>query len=115
MKTRRHKTSRHKRRKQATVARRHRSSVAELQKQLDERTRELSEALEQQAATSEILRVISRSPTHVQPVFTAIARSAARLCEAFDVVVYSVDGNVLRLVAHHGPSLSYWARQPGSA
>jgi GAF domain-containing protein len=66
-------------------------------------TRELSEALEQQTATGEILRVISSSPTDAQPAFDAIARSAARLCEAFDVVVYSVDGDVLRLVAHHGP------------
>src|ERR1700720_1959450 len=53
--------------------------------------------------TGEILRIISSSPTDVQPVFDAIARSVARLCEAFDVVVYSVDGNILRLVAHHGP------------
>src|SRR5689334_14003621 len=66
-------------------------------------TRERDEALEQQAATSEILHIISNSPTNMQIVFDAIARSAAQLCEAFDVVVYSVDGNVLRLVAHHGP------------
>jgi signal transduction histidine kinase len=74
-----------------------------VQNKLDLRTRELTEAIEQQTATGEILRVISSSPTDVQPVFGAIARSAARLCEAFDVVVYSVDGSVLRLVAHHGP------------
>jgi signal transduction histidine kinase len=78
-------------------------SSADLQRKLDQRTRELNEALEQQSATGEILRVISSSPTDVQPVFDAIARSAARLCEAFDVVVYSVDGSVLGLVAHHGP------------
>jgi GAF domain-containing protein len=66
------------------------------------RTRELSESLEQQTATSEVLRVISSSPTDVQPVFDAIARSAASLCEAFDAVVFTVDGNMLRLVAHHG-------------
>jgi hypothetical protein len=36
-------------------------------------------------------------------VFTTIARSAARLCGAFDVVVLRVDGEMLRLMAHHGP------------
>jgi hypothetical protein len=40
--------------------------------------RELTEALEQQAATSEILRVISSSPTHIQPVLEAVAQSATR-------------------------------------
>jgi two-component system, NtrC family, sensor kinase len=72
-------------------------------KELAARNRELTEALEQQTATSEILRVISSSPTNVRPVYDAIARSAARLCEAFDVMVLRVDGDVLRLVAHHGP------------
>src|SRR5262249_52655606 len=63
---------------------------------------ETKEALERQTATSEILQVISSSPTDVQPVFHAIAKSAARLCEAFDAVVYRVDGDVLRSVAHSG-------------
>ena len=76
---------------------------AGLEQKVAERTRELSESLEQQMATGEILRVISSSPTDVQPVFDAIAGSAARLCEAIDVMVLRTEGDVLRLVGHHGP------------
>jgi hypothetical protein len=64
--------------------------------------RELAEAREQQAATAEILRVISSSPTDLQRVFSDIAASAARLCDAYDVVIRRVDGDSLTLVAHHG-------------
>jgi signal transduction histidine kinase len=70
---------------------------------LEQRTRELAEAREQQTATSEILRVISNSPDDVQPVFDTIASSAAKLCEAYDIIVFRVEGDNLRLVAHYGP------------
>jgi signal transduction histidine kinase/CheY-like chemotaxis protein/putative methionine-R-sulfoxide reductase with GAF domain len=65
------------------------------------RTRELSEALEHQRATSEILNVISRSPTNAQPVFDAIVESAARLCEAVFSVVWLYDGDRLHHVANN--------------
>ena len=91
-------------------ASRHRGPTDTLQKQLNQQTHELeeaqrhlSEALEQQAATSEILRVIRTSPRNVQPVFDAVAESAARLCESLDCSVWRREGDRLLLVAHHGP------------
>jgi GAF domain-containing protein/CheY-like chemotaxis protein len=71
--------------------------------ELEARNSDLRAALEQQTATAEILRVISSSPTDVQPVFDTIARSVARLCQSFDVIVLRVEGATLRLAAHHGP------------
>jgi signal transduction histidine kinase len=70
---------------------------------VEEPRRELAEAREQQAATTEILRVISSSPTDLPRVFAEISASAARLCDAYDAVIRLVDGEVLRLVAHQGP------------
>src|SRR5262249_43694295 len=64
--------------------------------------RELAEAREQQAATAEILRVISSSPMDLQRVFAEIAASAARVCDAYDATIYQVVGDSLRLAAHHG-------------
>ena len=61
----------------------------------------LTEALEQQTATSEILRVISSSPSDIQPVFDAIAANAARLCDAVNALVHRFDGQLLHLAAHH--------------
>jgi len=63
---------------------------------------ELAEALEQQTATSEILQVISRSPTEVQPVFETIVRNAVRLCGGVHGGVYRFDGQLVHSVAHDG-------------
>jgi two-component system NtrC family sensor kinase len=69
-------------------------------KELEARNRDLTEALEQQTATSEILGVISSSPTEVEPVFNAITQSAMRLCEGNFANVATYDGELLHMVAH---------------
>ena len=74
---------------------------AEALEQLLVRDRELAESQKQQTATSEILRVISASPTDVQPVFEAIAESAARLCNGAFGTLSSFDGETMRLLAAH--------------
>jgi len=71
--------------------------------ELEARNREVTEALEQQTATSEILRVISRSPTDLRPVFDQIAYSAAVLCQAAGSVVFRFDGQELHVAAMHTP------------
>ena len=73
-----------------------------LLEELDGRNRDLTDALEQQTATSEILRVISGSPTDAQPVFDIIAERAVKLCDAEISVVSRVDGEVIRLAALYG-------------
>ena len=76
--------------------------------ELRQRTDDLTESLEQQTATSEILRVLSASPTDVQPIFDAIVRSASRLCGGEYAIVTRYDGELLHLAAQHNP-------RPGTA
>jgi GAF domain-containing protein len=73
-----------------------RESNAELEKKL-------TEALEQQAATAEVLRIISTSPTKLQPVLEVVVKSAARFCGADDATIFQLDGQDLYTAAHWGP------------
>src|SRR5262249_50267946 len=71
--------------------------------ELQARNAELAESLEQQPATAEILRVISSSPTDIQPVLDVVAQNAARVCAARDAIVFRVHGDTLRVATVYGP------------
>ena len=79
-------------------------------KEIQERNAELREALEHQTATAEVLGIISRSPTDVQPVLDAIVESAARVCGIDDVVLRLREGNTMVPRAHFGPH-THWPRR----
>ncbi|HSF58951.1 MAG TPA: GAF domain-containing protein, partial [Candidatus Binatia bacterium] len=88
--------------KQAETIAELRRQLAESAKEAQDCKRQLAEALEHQAATSEVLGIISRSPTDVQPVLDAIVESAARVCGIDDVVLRLVEGNAMVPRAHLG-------------
>src|SRR3990170_3653731 len=74
------------------------------------RNRELTEALEQQTATGEVLKVISSSPTELQPVLDTLIANAVKLAGATKGHVRQIDGEFLRVVAHYGESAEQIAR-----
>ena len=83
----------------AKVAGRHKFSAVDAATRIALLTRERDEALEQQSATSEVLRIIAKSPQSVQPVFEAIVANVAHLCDATFSAVAQFDGELLHLVA----------------
>src|ERR1700685_2222568 len=77
------------------------AAAAGLQEQLERNRQELNEALQQQAATSEVLRLISAAPGDPQRVFAVILESATRLCQANFGTLYLAEGDFCRAVAMH--------------
>jgi len=69
--------------------------------ELESRNKAVTEALEQQTATSEILRVISGSPTDPRPVFDTIVQSATRLCGAEFAILHQYDGDQVTADSYH--------------
>ena len=98
---RRRKTETAKRRVAPKAARRGRSSSAGEETEIARLTRELKEALEQQAATADVLRVISASPGDLKPVFAVILKHATRLCQANFGNMYLVEDDAFRAVGMH--------------
>jgi GAF domain-containing protein len=82
--------------------------------ELRQRTADLSEALEQQTATSEVLKVISSSPSELEPVFQAMMEIATRICVAKFGHLFLREGNTFRVVAVHGEQryVDYWRHNP---
>src|SRR5499433_3986334 len=75
---------------------------AKLVRENKELRRERDELLERETATGDILRMIASSPTDLQSVLDMITERAAKLCDAADAVMWRVDGEVRRHVAHFG-------------
>jgi GAF domain-containing protein len=112
MKNRRRTTTKAKRGDAPKAVRRHRSSAAGRETKVAHLTRELSEARLQQTATLEVLKVISSSPSELEPVFDAMLERATRLCEATHGHVWRFDGEQLHAVAVRGdPQFVKWLRQ----
>src|SRR5258708_33580422 len=119
MTTRRRKTAKVKRnaksRKESAASRDRGPLQTTLKEKIAEYRRELNEALERQAATSEVLQVISSSSGALEPIFQIILANATRICEAEFGNLFLSEGNDLRIVAQKAPPPAYaelWSRDP---
>jgi two-component system, NtrC family, sensor kinase len=75
--------------------------------ELQKRTDDLSESLQQQTATAEVLRVISRSPTNIQPVLDAILETAGRLCESEYALFFKLQDGKYHLAGSNNAKTEY--------
>ncbi len=90
-------------------------SLADLQAALAQAERELEEARKREAATAEVLKVISSSAGDLKPVFEAILDNATRICEAKFGVLHTYDGNLFHLAAVRnapGELLDFYLNRP---
>ena len=75
--------------------------------ELQNRTNDLTESLQQQTATSDVLRVISRSPTNIQPVLDAILETAGRLCESEYALFFRLHDGKYHLAGSNNATADY--------
>ena len=99
----------------AKIARPRKSSGVDTAKRIALLEHRLNEALEQQAASSEVLKVISSSPGELEPVFQAILENATRICEAKFGTLFLREADAFRAVATYNAPRAYveaLAREP---
>ena len=102
------------RRNTAKVARRRKPYAADANEKVALLEQKLNEALEQQTAMSEILGVISNSPTDLAPVFSAILANATRLCEGNLAALWRYDGKFLIGAAQYNASAAFVDKYMGT-